>query len=69
MRMRKQKIMAIIQQYINIYCTFALSLSGRLVSITNFRLLKKTLFITNNNTPPRLTTVAHLGGFSFYTGL
>lgn len=29
---------------------------------------KKTLFV-NDNTPPRLTPVAHLGGFSFLWGL
>jgi hypothetical protein len=65
----KQKIMNIIKQNINLYRTFAVSLSGSIVYKTNARLLNKTLFYSKNNTPPRLTPVAHLGGFSFYTGL
>lgn len=29
---------------------------------------QKTTFLVNDNTPPRLTSVAHLGGFSFLGG-
>ncbi|AFU69670.1 hypothetical protein P700755_002978 [Psychroflexus torquis ATCC 700755] len=65
----KQKIMTIIQQNVNLYRTFAVLLSVSIVVKTNFRLFNKTLFYSNNNTPPRLTPVAHLGGFSFYTGV
>jgi hypothetical protein len=57
------------QHNININRTFAASLLGSIVFKTTYRLFNKTLFYSNNNTPLRLTTVAHLRGFSFYTGL
>lgn len=61
--------MTIMQQFLNIYRTFVLQLSNSVVSITPFRYFKKTIFYINDNTPPRLTSVAHLGGFSFNIGL
>jgi hypothetical protein len=57
------------QHNININRTFAVSLSGSIVFKTIYRLFNKTLFYSNNNTPLRLTPVAHLRGFSFYTGV
>jgi len=57
------------QHNININRTFVVSISGSIVSKTIFRFFNKTLFYSNNNIPPRLTSVAHLGGFSFNIGV
>jgi hypothetical protein len=65
----KQNIITIMQYNINLFRRFAVSLFGSIVSKTNFSLLKKTLFYSNNNIPLRLTSVAHLGGFSFNIGV
>jgi hypothetical protein len=57
------------QQFLNINRKFVPQLFNNVVYLTTFRYLKKTIFYINDNTPPRLTSVAHLGGFSFNIGL
>ena len=52
-----------------ISCTFAALKPLDLIHKPVFRSSKKKIDSINDNTPPRLTSVAHLGGFSFYMGL
>ncbi len=50
-------------------CIFVPHLSYKSVTFFVTGKLNTTIFNINNNTPSRLTSVAHLGGFSLYTGL
>lgn len=49
--------------------TFASTVPALLPIRTACGSFDKTTFSVNNNTPPGLTSVAHLGGFSFLWGL
>jgi hypothetical protein len=57
------------QHKVKIYSTFAPSKHTVLATSIANVFSKKILFNSKDNTPPRLTTVAHLGGFSFNIGL
>ncbi len=58
-----------IDSVLQICYTFAALKSKLLAIVIANGLIQKPIFHINDNTPPRLTSVAHLGGFSFYIGL